>query len=65
MEKEFNATNGVHVKMIVPIEVSEAEKQRKIGALYDALNTNTSIYYSSFRNFFDSITYFQFPVFRR
>lgn len=44
MEKEFNATNGVHLKMIVPIEVSEAEKQRKIGALYDALNTNTSIY---------------------
>ena len=44
MEKEFNATNGVHVKMTVPIEVSEAEKQRKIEALYDALNTNTSIY---------------------
>ena len=40
MEKEFNAANGVHVKMIVPIEVSEAKKQRKIEALYDALNTN-------------------------
>lgn len=42
MEKEieFNASNGVHVKMTVPVEVSEAEKQRKIEALYDALNTN-------------------------
>lgn len=40
MEKEFNATNGVHVKMIVPVELSEAEKQRKIEVLYDVLNTN-------------------------
>lgn len=40
MEKEieFKASNGVHVKMTVPVEVSEAEKQRKIEALYDALN---------------------------
>jgi len=42
MEKEieFNASNGVHVKMVIPVEVTEAEKQRKIEALYDALNTS-------------------------
>jgi len=42
MEKEieFNASNGVHVKMVIPVEVTNAEKQRKIEALYEALNTN-------------------------
>jgi len=31
MEKEieFNASNGVHAKMVIPVEVTNAEKQRK------------------------------------